>query len=104
MQRIDSEQWMNEVIRSVGGQRICELVGANPSFDNADYLFLNDDVVAELKTLHKDFLSDPAVSDRMHEMYNRWLNEGKDVLIMYGEGVLRTSITSRVCARTYRYL
>jgi hypothetical protein len=99
MQRIDSEKLMDEVVCATGGQRAREIVGDNPPFDNADYLWSKDSIVSEMKNLQKDFLTDPAVSDRMHEMYNRWLDEGKDVPIMYGEGVLRTDQLPVECAR-----
>jgi hypothetical protein len=90
MERIDSERLMDEVVCTVGGQRVREIVGDNPPFDNADYLWMKDRIVSEMKNLEKDFLIDPAVSDKMHEMYKCWLDEGKDVPINYGEGILRT--------------
>jgi len=99
MQRIDSEKLMDEVVRAVGGQRVREIVGDNPPFDNADYLWMKDRIVSEMKNLEKDFLSDPAVSDKMHEMYNRWRDENKDVPIMYVERVLRTDQLPVECAR-----
>jgi hypothetical protein len=99
MQRIDSEKLMDEVVRAIDGRRVREIVGDNPPFDNADYLWTKDDIVSEMKNLEKDFLSDPAISDRMHEMYNRWVDEGKDVPLMYGEGLLRTDQPPIECAR-----
>src|SRR5437899_7806865 len=99
MQPLDPESLMDQAIRAAGGQRITELVGVNPSFDNADYVFPKDNIVAELKSLEKDFLSDPAVADKMHELYNRWLDEGNEVPIMYGRGVLRTDQLPIECAR-----
>jgi hypothetical protein len=99
MQRIDSEKLIDEVVRVVGGQRVRELVGENPPFDNADYLFTKDNIISELKDLEKDFLSDPTVNDRMQEMYNRWLDEGKEIPTMYGEGVLQTDQIPVECAR-----
>jgi hypothetical protein len=90
---------MDEVVRAVGGQRVREIVGDNPPFDNADYLWTEASIVSEMKNLEKDFLSDPAVSNTMHEMYNSWLDEGRDVPIMYGEGVLRTDQLPVECTR-----
>ncbi len=99
MQLLDPEPLMDEAIRAAGGRCVRELVGANPSFDNADYLFPIDNVVAELKSLEKDFLRDPTVGEKMHVLYNRWVDEGKDVPIMYGEGILRTDQLPIECAR-----
>ena len=99
MQPLDPESLMGQAIRAADGQRVTELVGVNPSFDNADYVFPEDNIVAELKSLEKDFLSDPAAGDKMHELYNRWLDEGKDVPFIYGAGVLRTDQIPVECAR-----
>jgi len=90
---------MDAAVRATGGQRIRELVGVNPSFDNADYLFPKDNVIAELKSLEKDFLSDSAVGEKMRELYNRWVDEGKDVPSIYGAGVLQTDQIPVECAR-----
>ena len=99
MQRIDSEKLMDEVVRAIDGRRVREIVGDNPPFDNADYLWTKDDIVSEMKNLEKDFFSDPAISDGMLKMYNRWVDEGKDVPLMYGEGLLRTDQLPIECAR-----
>jgi len=90
---------MDQAVRAAGGQRVTKLVDVNPSFDNADYVFPEDNIVAELKSLKNDFLSDPAVGVKMHELYNRWLDEGKEVPVIYGEGVLRTDQLPIECAR-----
>lgn len=99
VQEIDSENLMDEVVRALGGQRIRELVGENPRFDNADYLFTADNIISEMKNLEKDFLSDPEVDDKMHQMYNRWVDEGKSVPIILGEGILRTDQLPLGCRR-----
>ena len=99
MQALDPEPLMDEAIRAAGGRCIRELVGANPPFDNADYLLESDNVIAELKSLEKDFLSDPTVSEKMHGLYNQWVDDGKDVSIMYGEGILQTDQLPIECAR-----
>jgi hypothetical protein len=90
MQQINPETLMDRTVCAVGGQRIRELIGVNPSFDNADYVFPSENILVELKSLEKDFLNDRTVYEKMHILYNRWVDEGKDVPIVYGEDILRT--------------
>lgn len=99
MKPLNPESLMDQCVRAADGVCVRDLVGANPTFDNADYLFRNDDVVAELKSLEKDFLSDPTVHEKMHLLYNRWVNEGKEVPLIYGMGPLRTDQLPLECAR-----
>jgi len=90
---------MDRAVVAAGGQRVRDSVGVNPPFYNADYVFVKDNVIAEMKNLEKNFLSDPAVADKMHHLYNRWIDEGKDVPIMFGESILRTDQLPVECAR-----
>jgi hypothetical protein len=99
MNPIDAEQVMNEAVSAAGGRRVSDIVGLNPPFDNADYLFPADGIVAEMKSLEKDFLSDPATELGMHELYNRWVQEGKPVPLIYGRGVIRIDQVPLECAR-----
>src|SRR5213596_1464975 len=99
MDPIDTEQVMNEAVSAAGGRRVSDIVGLNPPFDNADYLFPADGIVAEMKSLEKDFLSDPATELGMHELYNGWVQEGKPVPLIYGRGVLNTDQLPLECAR-----
>jgi hypothetical protein len=99
MQTIDTESLMDDAVRAAGGQCVREVIGANPSFDNADYLFANDDVVAELKSLEKDFLTDPTVKEKLHKLYNRWIDEGINVPAILGEAILYTDQLPIQCAR-----
>ena len=99
MKPIDAEEVMDDAVLAAGGQRVSDVVGLNPPFDNADYVFSNDGIIAEMKSLEKDFLSDSAVTLKMHKLYNRWVDEGKDVPIIYGNGVIRTDQLLLECAR-----
>jgi hypothetical protein len=99
MQKIDPESIMDQTVLAVGGCCVRDLIGHNPSFDNADYLFQRDSIIAELKSLEKDFLGDPTVHEKMHVLYNRWVDDGKNVPLIYGEGILRTDEIPVECAR-----
>jgi hypothetical protein len=79
MGAVDPEALMDQAVRAAGGCCVRDLVGPNPCFENADYLFQGDNIVAEFKSLEKDFLSDRTVSEKIHILYNRWVQEGKDV-------------------------
>ena len=48
---LDPEPLMDQAVRAARGRCVRELVGANPSFNNADYVFPTDNIVAELKEL-----------------------------------------------------
>jgi hypothetical protein len=90
---------MDQAVCAAGGRCVRDLVGCNVSFKNADYLFPSDNVVAELKSLEKDLLSDPSVGEKMHVLYNDWINKGYDVPIIFGEGILRTDQIPAECAQ-----
>jgi hypothetical protein len=49
------EATWDEFVQTIGGQRISELLSASPNFDNADYLFEPEGVVAELKEVKTEF-------------------------------------------------
>jgi hypothetical protein len=99
MQALDPESLMNKAVCAAGGRCVRDSVGSNPTFNNADYVFPSDNVVGELKSLEKDFLNDPTVHEKMHVLYDRWVDESKDVPIIYGEGLLRTDQIPVECAR-----
>src|SRR6267143_2103314 len=94
----DSEKLFDQCVRAAGGQRVQEIVGSSPNFDNADYLFQSNNVVAEFKSLQKDFLTAPDVQMKMHQMFNRWVDDGQ-IAPQYGEAIIRTDQLPIDCAR-----
>lgn len=53
---IDSEALMDQVIKSIGGCRVEELLTTgHPNFKNADYICEADKVIIELKTFKEEF-------------------------------------------------
>jgi hypothetical protein len=52
---IPVEPTFDEFVRSVGGKRVSDLLPKNPNFENADYLFESDDIVAKLKEITTEF-------------------------------------------------
>lgn len=93
-----SEKLFESCVPAAGGQRVSTLVGVSPEFDNADFIFDGDDVIAEAKSLQKDFLSDPATEEKMHRLLNQWMNQGT-VPLAYGRVTISTQQLSTANAR-----
>jgi hypothetical protein len=93
----DSEQLFDETVKKCGGIRVTEIVAKVPSFENADYYFDARGVVAELKSLQKDFLTAAETERRMHQLFNKWVDEGK-VPPAYGRLVIKTDELPTSCA------
>src|SRR6266567_7159531 len=70
------ESSFNEFVKEFNGELVSELLPANPSFDNADYLFRNDNVVAELKCLEKDILDGIDFKAKLNVLYDTWVRKG----------------------------
>jgi hypothetical protein len=95
---LDSEKLFDQCVYATGGTRVQAIVGRSPDFDNADYLFAADNVIAEFKSLQKDFLTAPDVARKMHLMFNKWVGSGK-VEAQYGHAIIRTDMLPLECAR-----
>lgn len=93
----DSEKLFDECVRKCGGVRVTDIVGKAPPFKNADYYFEVEGVVAELKSLQKDFLTAAETEQRMHLLFNKWVDDGK-VLPSYGNFIIRTNNLPKDCA------
>jgi hypothetical protein len=74
--KIEIEAAFDRCVTRVGGVRISNLFNNTPQFSNADYLFEHDSVIAELKCLEKDPLSDPVFEDKISKLYNKWFEAG----------------------------
>ena len=74
---LNSENLLNEAVRLIGGQRVDEIVGMSPNFSNADYIFHDENIVAETKSLEKDFLTADDVQEKLHRLHIKWVKEGK---------------------------
>ena len=65
MKLIDIEKEFDNFVPEVGGQRVDELIGKSPNFDNADYVFDDDKIVAELKCLQENKLNDANLNKKI---------------------------------------
>lgn len=70
------ESAFNEYVKLFGGELVSELIPKSPDFDNADYLFLNRSIVAELKCLEKDLFKDEAYQRKFISLYVKWMKDG----------------------------
>ena len=57
-----------EFVRSVGGSVVEELVGKQPVFENADFAFLQNGVVAELKEIETEFSNSQTFKSRLETL------------------------------------
>lgn len=74
-------------VTSVGGELIRELVGNNNPPLNADYLFREHNVIAELKTLRNDSFGGP-FRKKVGDLMGRWHRQGRHRL--YGMRTIQT--------------
>lgn len=72
------EATWDEFVQSVGGQRISELLPKSPNFDNADYLFEPEGIVAELKEVKTEFGSGTAFRNGFDGLMKRLVAENPD--------------------------
>jgi hypothetical protein len=85
----DSEKILDACVHASGGVRVSSIAGRAPKFESADYRFDSENVVAELKSFQKDFLSDPVKKEKMHLLFDDWVRAGK-VVPQYGIADIRT--------------
>lgn len=66
------EPFFNNFIKSVGGQVISEIIPKGPEVLNADYLFKDENILAELKSFEKDTFNNEG-DTRLFDMYEKWI-------------------------------
>lgn len=96
---IDVEAEFDKCVSAAGGQRVSEIVGQSPNFNNADYIFSKSCVVAELKCLEENQGRSENLKEKIHKLYNQYVNDGKTNLIIYGEVEVEANQVSENFAR-----
>jgi len=81
---IKTEEELDECVKFINGIKISELVGSSPVFSNADYLFNEYNVVAELKCLEEDKIKDHKIRDKASKIYEKYLNAGDVPVVVFG--------------------
>jgi len=74
--RVDIEEVFSAVVKKCDGEIVHDTVGPSPPFANADYIFHQSKVVAELKCLKEDKSDDPAMKRRLGDLWLKWQREG----------------------------
>jgi len=92
------EDVFNECVRKVGGICLDDVLPDTRDFYNADYLFEDVNVVGELKCLEKDPLSDDAYTDKIQNLYDKWVREGLLPSSNAGKVILNTRDLPENCA------
>lgn len=77
---LPTEETFDRFVKSFEGQKISDLLSGNPSFQNADYLFPNENVIAELKTLQTDFGTTDSFRAKHIELVKKYLSESRMTL------------------------
>jgi len=81
---INVEQEFDKCVRQCGGFKVSDKVGAAPGFKNADYLFDEYAVVAELKCLQEDQIKSVSIRIKASEIYQKYRNEEKAPVVVFG--------------------
>src|SRR5882724_3404348 len=75
--RIPIRETFEATVRSVGGQIVADIVTDNGKLDeNADYVFREDNCIAELKCLENDLTRSPDFVAKVHSLYYSWAEGG----------------------------
>lgn len=91
------ESSFNEFVKEFHGELVSELLPPNP-LDNADYLFRNDNVVAELKCLEKDILEHEDSKAKINALYEEWMRKGL-VGVVWGTVEINSATLPIECQR-----
>lgn len=95
--RLLVEPTFDRCVAEAGGKRLEDYISGELRFLNADYIFPDDNIVAELKVLEKDVLSTPDFQDKISELYDGWAQSGL-VPPAYSPGSIDTSTLPTECA------
>jgi len=73
---IDIEVAFDAFVKSIGGVVLKAELDPSPDFENADYVFHDLQIVAELKCLQENKLDDPLYMQKIDEAWQRWKKAG----------------------------
>ena len=76
--KINVEETFDELVREYGGGVVLkEKLPKSPSFNNADYIFHFEKIVAELKCLTEDNMDSVGTQSKVKDLINEWHGAGK---------------------------
>jgi len=74
--RVDIDKEFAVVVRKCGGLVLDDELGSVRPFANADYIFHESKVIAEMKRLHEDKSEDPEMKQKLGELWTSWCERG----------------------------
>jgi hypothetical protein len=91
---MDVEKEFDSCVDSIGGLRVDKLVGPSPGFKNADYLFHQYKIVAELKVLEEDKIFDQKNKEKASNSCAKYFDNGLTPnIIVVGSRITTTDDT-----------
>ena len=96
---MDVEAELTRQISKIGGVHVRTIVGDNPSFENADFLFRSDCVVAELKSLDDDKMLDEHIIKAASDLYVEELKIDRNLPVVFGQMMTSTAGRSEAFVR-----
>jgi hypothetical protein len=74
--RVDIDKEFAVVVKKCGGLVLDDELGGNRPFANADFIFHESKVIAEMKRLHEDKSEDPEMKQKLGELWTSWCERG----------------------------
>ena len=88
---IDIEATWNKAVRRLQGIPLSEFVDGPMNFENADYIFPHDKVLAELKILEHDRIREPHMVNKVSALYREELRLGRAPPVAHGPTRMTTA-------------
>lgn len=101
---MDVEAMLTKAIKPLGGVALRSIVGSSPPFENADFLFRTQGVIAELKCLDVDQIRQASAMDKATKAYLEEVFAGREQLVFSDDVRTLRSDTSPTFARKIRQL
>jgi len=87
---MDVEHEMLNCVVGLGGDRVSNSVGESPNFENADFIFKEQKVISELKSLEENKILDERIIQKASNLYIEELASGKAPVVLFGTRVMTT--------------
>ena len=75
--KINIEETFAELVRDYGGVVLDDKLPKSPAFENADYVFHHERIVAELKCLTEDNIDSTNNQEKIKKVIAEWFNQGR---------------------------
>jgi hypothetical protein len=87
---MDVEDEILKCIAGLGGEKVSNSVGESPNFENADFIFKEQKVVSELKSLEENKILDERIIQKASNLYMEELASGKAPVVLFGTRIMTT--------------